>query len=835
MRKVRIVSSTLSRARASASYWAAFRVLLAAALFSSWLGCRPAADEPPEPVDLRVDLVEEMATADVRSTRDRLRLAEPSARSHLLRGFSFLEEDTTGPYIWATGELSEIEIFLVRPTEFELVVHGRPFRPEGAPEQGVTLEVNDSRVGSQPLKPTDDRFSFKIPKHHTRVGANRLGLRFAHTYKPAQWLEEARDDRALTLQVYSFEFLGLEPAEPPRRQALSAQGGNEAGVERPVEHAMELPVGSRVSWFVDVEPGEVLDLRPLSVQDGSADRLEATVRVSNPDGQVLEAVVEPGRGTRLELDELFAGGSGGEPSEDTRETGMVGRALKIELLSREHLSLARSLWQSLGGGHQVAGALRLRGGIGSIASTVAESSAPAADPSDSTAADPSETTALLSSPVSSPVSSPDILIYMIDTLRADRLGAYGSDLGLTPHIDRFAEDGVVFRQSRAQTSWTRTAVTSMMTGLYPQSHGVNDRDDGLIQEVVTLAEVLKDRGYQNVGVITNGNVGFRFGLGQGFSIYQHLRESRQRRDVHILSDQVDEWVGTWLTTLGSRPDRRDKTEHPPFFLYAHVTDPHAPYTPHEPFLSRFAGDARPGLGELHSVRAIDSREIEAGPVEAVELMALYNAEVAFTDEQFGKTVDRFKRLGLYDDMMILVVSDHGEEFFEHGDWEHGETLYEEQLRVPLILKLPGNQGAGQVLDVRAGHVDVMPTLLEVIGAAVPEDVDGKSLLPAIHGEDAEGGAMTLAFLALEKREKRSLVIDGLKLIGDNRSVDRLFDLENDPLELEDQAPERVFERGFMGQELRALEWELAARRRSAEQVEIDPELRKQLEALGYIQ
>ena len=95
--------------------------------------------------------------------------------------------------------------------------------------------------------------------------------------------------------------------------------------------------------------------------------------------------------------------------------------------------------------------------------------------------------------------------------------------------------------------------------------------------------------------------------------------------------------------------------------------------------------------------------------------------------------------------------------------------------------------------------------------------------------------MTLAFLALEKREKRSLVIDGLKLIGDNRSVDRLFDLESDPLELKDQAPERVFERGFMGQELRALEWELAARRRSAEQVEIDPELRKQLEALGYIQ
>ena len=153
----------------------------------------------------------------------------------------------------------------------------------------------------------------------------------------------------------------------------------------------------------------------------------------------------------------------------------------------------------------------------------------------------------------------------------------------------------------------------------------------------------------------------------------------------------------------------------------------------------------------------------------------------------------------------------------------------------MILKLPGNEGAGKVLDVRAGHVDMMPTLLDAVGVEGPEGMDGLSLLPAIRGADLEGGAPTLAYLALESKEMRSLIVDELKLIGNNRSVDRLFELSEDPGEQQDCGPEKSFERGYMNQRLRAMEWDLASRRRSADQVEIDPELRKQLEALGYIQ
>lgn len=339
----------------------------------------------------------------------------------------------------------------------------------------------------------------------------------------------------------------------------------------------------------------------------------------------------------------------------------------------------------------------------------------------------------------------------------------------------------------------------------------------------------------NVGAITNGNVNARFGVAQGYHIYQHLRESRKRRDVHILSNEVTDWATRWLTTLGDDPAARDRAEQPPFYLYLHVTDPHAPYTPHEPFLTRFAADARPELGLLETVRAIDNHERPAGAQEARELLALYNAEVAFTDHHFGRLIDHLKELGLYDSMAILVISDHGEEFLEHGEWEHGATLYEEQLRVPMILKLPSGRWGGQALDVRAGQVDVMPTLLDALGLEVPPGLDGRSLLPAIRGVDSEGGAVTLAYLALEGRDKRSLVIDDFKLISDAHSVDLLFDLEEDAGERHNLAPLRTFDKGRLSQTLRGLEWRLASGGRSAEQVEIDPELRKQLEALGYLQ
>ncbi|MEM8933652.1 MAG: sulfatase, partial [Acidobacteriota bacterium] len=441
-------------------------------------------------------------------------------------------------------------------------------------------------------------------------------------------------------------------------------------------------------------------------------------------------------------------------------------------------------------------------------------------------------------PVAAPVVAaaaerqPDILIYLVDTLRADRLGLYGYDRPTSPRLDAFARDAVTFTEARAQTSWTRTAVVSMFTGLYPPSHGVELRDDGLPAEVVTLAERLKAAGYQTVGMTTNGNVSAQFGLAQGFDIYQHVLESRQRLEVHRLADHVEEWVATWLGG-----EDLDAPDRPPFLLYAHATDPHSPYTPREPFRSRFAPDADPTLGHLDTVRDIVTGQRPAGEDEARQLSDLYDAEIAFTDHYFGALLDRLRDLGLYDDMIIVFVSDHGEEFFEHEGWEHGRTLYDEQLRVPLVVKLPGGEGGGLRLAGRAGHVDIMPTLLDLLDLPPGDAIDGQSLVPAIRttAEEQAGGALQLAYLKLEDQRLRSLADGQLKMIEDWFGPDYLFDVAADPTETVDLSAERAIRAGYLKQRLRRLTLDLERDQRQADVVEIDPETREQLEALGYIQ
>lgn len=765
-------------------------VLFGSVLFGSILVSCGGAPVPVSPAaSSRIDLVDELATADVRGLRGRLRLADPAARNHLLDGFSFLEEDHSGTYIWAVGERSEVEIFLPRPRSFRWVVHARPFQPEGAPPQRVTLTVNGEAVGRHVVDPTADRFAFDVPRRVTRVGPNVLTLGFEEPIKPSDWIPESRDRRPLTLQISSFEIAGQDESCEPGRRAVR-------GRDDESRYGLDMGSGCRVAWMEELSSADRLVIAPLD--DASVVGLEGLLRLVGPSGVRSEHVFDARAGLDLPLAEVAMDAGQGEP-------------VQIELWTRARSGFlaatpapsARVLWS---------------------VDLVSDSAVASGSGSESPA--PSLETATEDG------RHPDVLIYVVDTLRADRLGVYGNERGLTPNFDLLAEDGVVFLEARAQTSWTRTAMVSVMTGLYPQTHGVNDRDDGLAGDVATLAESFAATGYQTVAAITNGNVDSRFGLGRGFDVYQYLRESSDDEDFHVTSDEVDAWLALWLTTLGERPA---ETERRPFLLYAHVTDPHAPYTPHEPFRSRFAAEARRELGLLETVRAIDTGELAAGEDEARDLMALYDAEVAFVDHHFGVLVERLKRLGLYDSMTILVLSDHGEEFYEHGNWEHGETLYDEQLRVPFLLKLPGNEAAGSRLPVRAGHVDVLPTLVSLVGAAMRAEIDGRSLLPAIRGEDAVGGAPTLAYLALEEKQMRSLVDDGRKLVLDSRSIDRLFDLGQDPAEHENLSARRLFERALLAQRLRRLEWDLAAVGRQAESVEIDPELRKQLEALGYIQ
>ena len=315
---------------------------------------------------------------------------------------------------------------------------------------------------------------------------------------------------------------------------------------------------------------------------------------------------------------------------------------------------------------------------------------------------------------------PNVLIYLIDKLRRDRLGAYGYSLNTSPHLDALADDGVLFTNSIAQSSWTRASVASIFTGVHPRSHGVNGRTNELSSEALTMAAILSASGYQTAGFVTNGNVSPNFGFDHGFETYVHLRE-RRTTEVHVLSDTLNEQAFAWL-------ESRD-TERP-FFLYLHAVDPHDPYTPRSPFREQYIQTRQ--YPDLVAPRQLFERRLTDHEAAAInsELGALYDAEVAFTDHHFGQLVAWLKNNGLYDSTAILAVSDHGEEFFEHGGWGHGSTLYQEQLAVPLIVKFPGQVGAGQRVDALAQHVDLLPTILDLLGIEGPPHLQGSSLWPS---------------------------------------------------------------------------------------------------------
>jgi arylsulfatase A-like enzyme len=419
----------------------------------------------------------------------------------------------------------------------------------------------------------------------------------------------------------------------------------------------------------------------------------------------------------------------------------------------------------------------------------------------------------------------------VDTLRADHLGIYGYARPTSPHIDAFARDATVFDAAMAQTSWTKPAVVSLFTGLNARTHGVNARLAALPEKLAILPEFLKGLGYRTMAVVANGNVSPSFGFQRGFQIHEQLREAGGA-EVHQLSDRVNEVA---FRLLSERP------EDQPFFLYLHTADPHAPYTPRAPYRERFARGVRDSrVGTTEHFRALRKG---AGPTDGVieELIDLYDAEIAFNDASFGSLLERLQALGLYDSTLIVFVSDHGEAFHEHGSWNHGEGLFSEEIAVPLIIRFPGGWGGGRTVASMVRQIDVMPTILDVLGEAAPAPVQGSSLLPRVRRPDAEGRQPAafsyLGRTSLRGREVDSVIVDGMKLIRfrltGRTAAFGLFDLNRDPDEVRDLADRRPIWVGVLTAELDGMAL-TADSEVSPPEATIDDDLRTRLRDLGYL-
>ena len=308
---------------------------------------------------------------------------------------------------------------------------------------------------------------------------------------------------------------------------------------------------------------------------------------------------------------------------------------------------------------------------------------------------------------------PNLILISIDCLRADHVGTYGYPKPTTPFIDEFAEDSVVYRRAVSTSSWTIPSHMSMFTGLTPMLHGVNDSPDNfwagnarkLPSSVPYLAEILEREGYDTAGVVSSSPMSPTYGFERGFGVYR-LHPSRAGGVV----DSALEFV------------RRARGQRQ--FLFVHLIDPHWPYLPMlefrqyaEEFIDRF-GPRPSDISEL--LRRHSGKANGAKPNDAKYVTTLYDAATAYVDRELNRFFEELKKMELYDGSLIVLTSDHGEAFYDHGAWGHAKTLYEELIHVPLIVKWPGNSPKGDV-ETLVTLVDLFPTLLEASGDLATSD------------------------------------------------------------------------------------------------------------------
>ena len=332
---------------------------------------------------------------------------------------------------------------------------------------------------------------------------------------------------------------------------------------------------------------------------------------------------------------------------------------------------------------------------------------------------------------------PNVILISVDTLRADHLGAFGYDRDTSPFIDSLARRGVRFERTFAPASWTLPSHMSLLTSSYPHTHRVEDIERTLPDTMPTLAGVLQEAGYETTAFVSWVYLSAAFGFDHGFDAFHELLPPPDQRDSaghHVVRagpfvDRVLEWA---------RGGPRE-----PYFLFLHLFDPHMSYEPPLDVARRFdpsLDSDRWGYYE-HLKQYIRGRNADAARVPAAELaraQALYDGEIRYTDGELERLLRTLGELELLDDTLVAFGSDHGEEFDEHGSMEgHGWTLYDEVLRVPLILAFPDGRHAGESVRRVVQTLDVAPTILAAVGLEPIPSFQGRSLLPLLEPGPAD--------------------------------------------------------------------------------------------------
>jgi arylsulfatase A-like enzyme len=421
-------------------------------------------------------------------------------------------------------------------------------------------------------------------------------------------------------------------------------------------------------------------------------------------------------------------------------------------------------------------------------------------------------------------SSPaNVVLVSLDTLRADHLSLYGHDRPTSPELDALARESVVFEWAQSPAAATQPSHRAIYQSRIP-SH--------TRRKFTVLAEVLRDAGYRTAGFTGEGNVSKRFGFDRGFNLYEEDIEG-----FSLSYPKLEKWL---------RANAAD-----PFFVFFHSFDIHHPYTKEPPFDRIFFPEYRGAvtgpdtLNILSKIRGIFPHanfhgELRLSAADKKQIISLYDGGILYADQYVGRLVALLKELGQWDNTLLVVTSDHGEEFWEHGNVTHAFTVYDEVLHVPLAIHLPRHAGAGTRVSRRVHLIDIAPTILDVLGIEAPESFMGKSLLPF---ERLDSEAYRPEPMVSEMYTLKTLVSYPWKIIKEYPDGKRhlataplvLYNLERDPAETRNVLSNHPEKAAELEAELGEIISRYDTRQvRDVPAVVEDDQLRKNLEALGYV-
>ncbi len=369
----------------------------------------------------------------------------------------------------------------------------------------------------------------------------------------------------------------------------------------------------------------------------------------------------------------------------------------------------------------------------------------------------------------------NVVVLLVDTLRADKLKSYGNKRVKTNAVDAFVAESTLFEQCQSNSNWTKPSCASVLTGLHPDSHKARGHSSKLNKSIKMVSEMFREKGFQTAAFVANGYLASEFGFDRGWNKYvNYIRENKNSDAENVFRD-----------ALKFISDSNDK----PFFTYIQTIDPHVPYDPPEEDLKLY--DARSYEGPVsprstgNLLEEYKRKQVELNSRDKRRLEALYDGEVTYHDRQFGQFIAALKKKGVLNDTVFVLCADHGEEFFEHESVGHGHTLYQELLHVPLLIRAPGLVPQNTRVRSKASLSDIVPTVLDATGNEQGASVEGRSLLQEANGDIGHpfNASFSSFYSEADERNLQWAVRKGdwkLKMKGP--AITYLFNLKDDPEE-----------------------------------------------------